>query len=348
MSGFLVGAAALVVLACVLVVMPLLRPGSRSDTERGGGTPPALWAALAAVGLLVAGTTALYATWSDWPWNNPPAAGEGSQPMVAQLARRLEREPQDLAGWLLLGRSYTALEQYPLAIRAFQRADRLAGGRNAEAIAGLAEALALEDDTELAGRAGRLFERALELDPKSGKALFFGAVAAQRRGEPALARERFVALLALDPPEAVRPLLEQQIAALDQALGRAAPTPPETAASAGAAGLTVRVRLLPATADAAADLASAPLYVIVRDPQAPGPPLAVKRLANQLPQEVTFTPGDAMMPGRSFTAGQTVEVVARISRSGRPAAASGDPFGALRYEVGRDGLRDLVIDRTTP
>jgi hypothetical protein len=40
--------------------------------------------------------------------------------------------------------------------------------------------------------------------------------------------------------------------------------------------------------------------------------------------------------------------VARIARSGSPVAVSGDPFGQITYQVGRDGVVGLVIDRLTP
>jgi hypothetical protein len=55
-----------------------------------------------------------------------------------------------------------------------------------------------------------------------------------------------------------------------------------------------------------------------------------------------------MLPGRSFAAGQQVQVVARIARSGSPVGASGDPFGEITYRVGQDGLLNLVIDRLIP
>ena len=136
------------------------------------------------------GAAALYGTLSNWSWHAaaPPTTPEA---MVAQLARRLEGHPDDLRGWLMLGKSYTVLEQYPLAARAYQRADRIAGGKNIEAIVGLAEALVLGNESELDGRAGRLFEQALALDPHSGKALFYGAATALRRGDLPLARRAF-------------------------------------------------------------------------------------------------------------------------------------------------------------
>jgi cytochrome c-type biogenesis protein CcmH len=270
--------------------------------------------------------------------------------MVARLARELERDPQNLEGWLMLGRSYIALQEYPLALRAFERADRLSDGKSADALTGEAETLVLTDESELNGRAGRLIERALVLAPDSGKALFFGGAVAARRGDLPLARARFVKLLGMDPPANVRPLIEQQITAIDGQLAGAAPAsaaaaqPPPRAANPGAE-VRVNVTLAPSLA-AAVD--ASPLFVFVRDPAHPGPPLAVKRLESRFPQVVSLAASDAMIPGRAFAPGQSVQVVARIARSGNPVGASGDPLGEVTYQVGRDGLVSLVIDHLMP
>jgi cytochrome c-type biogenesis protein CcmH len=220
MTTFILLAIVLTIAAIGVVAVPLLR-------RRSASTEPAVWSAFAAAGVLVFGAGALYVVWSNWSWRAAEADTSGTpQGMVSNLARRLEKNPQDLEGWLMLGRSYTVLEQYELAERAYARADRIAGGKNAEALVGMGEALALLDEKELEGRAGQYFEKALELDPKSGKAQFYGAAAALRRGDLKLARERFTNLLALNPPENVRPILQQQIAAIDEKLGGA---PPPTA-----------------------------------------------------------------------------------------------------------------------
>jgi cytochrome c-type biogenesis protein CcmH len=350
MLTFVLLAAALTMASVLAVAVPLLRRGTE-------GAPSAPWTALAASGLLVVGSAALYVTWSNWPWRAAPAA-DSPERMVSQLARRLEHDPTDLNGWMMLGRSYTVLQEYPLAARAFGRAVELSGGKNAEALTGQGEALALMDESELDGRAGRLFEQALALEPGSGKALFFGAAVAARRGDLPLARERFVKLLALNPPDAVRPMIEQQIAAIDEKLSGSAagvaavqqgrpPTPPVPSGGpqGDAALVRVNVTLAPALASAAG---AAPLFVFVRDPAQAGPPLAVKRLESHFPQSVALSPADSMVPGRAFSAGQNVQVVARIARSGTPVAASGDPFGEVTYRVGRDGVVSLVINRLTP
>jgi cytochrome c-type biogenesis protein CcmH len=352
MITFVLLAAALTVGGAIAVAVPLLRSGAAT----GAAAAPAPWAALAATALLVIGSAVLYVSWSNWPWRSASTSADSPQGMVARLARELERDPQNLEGWLMLGRSYIALQEYPLALRAYERADRLSDGKNAEALTGEAEVLALTDESELNGRAGRLIERALALAPDSGKALFFGGAVAARRGDLPLARARFMKLLGMDPPPNVRPLIEQQINAIDAQLaggppvgaaGAAAAPAKAPAAAPGAAEALVRVNVTLAPSLAAA-AGSSPLFVFVRDPARPGPPLAVKRLESRFPQLVSLAPSDAMIPGRAFTSGQSVQVVARIARSGNPVGASGDPLGEVSYQVGRDREVSLVIDHVMP
>ena len=345
MITFVLLAAALTMASVVVVAIPLLR-------RSAAGMAGARWAALAVAGLLVVGSAALYVKWSNWPWRAAPAAADSPASMVAQLARRLEHDPNDLNGWLMLGRSYTVLQEYPLAVRAFGRAVQLSGGKNVDALTGEAEALALNDESELDGRAARLIEQALALEPDSGKALFLGAAVAARRGDLPLARQRFAKLLTLNPPQTVRPMIEQQIAAIDERLAGTSTTaaavqqgPAAGAAGAGAPLVRVNVTLAPSLASAAS---GSPLFVFVRDAAQGGPPLAVKRLDSHFPQSVALSPSDSMVPGRVFAEGQSVQVVARIARSGSPVAVSGDPFGEITYRVGHDGLVSLVIDRLTP
>ena len=342
--GFVLLAAALTVAGVALIVVPLVR-------QSPAGPLPATWAALAAAGVLVVGSAVLYVTWSNWAWHPQPAASADSpQSMVARLARRLEREPGKVEDWLMLGRSYTVLQEYALAAHAYARASTLSGGKSAEALTGEAEALAMGDQSELDGRAGQLIERALALEPDSGKALFYGAVAAARRGDLPVARQRFVKMLAMNPPDQVRVFLEQQITAIDQRLGGQAGTGAPAAGAAASAGdavgsVRVKITLSPGLARSAG---SFPHFVFVRDPAHPGPPLAARRLASEFPQTVELTTKDSMIAGRTFHPGDSVAVVARIARSGTPVGASGDPYGEITYQVGKDGLVSLVIDHLTP
>jgi cytochrome c-type biogenesis protein CcmH len=211
---FILLAAALATICVAAIAVPLLKP----MRSRAKAAP---WTALIATAVLAFGSAGLYLTWSNWSWRQSPgvASPEG---MVERLVHELNARPDNLAGWLMLGRSYTQLQEYPLAMRAYERADRVAGGTSADALVGEAEALTLMDDTALNGQAGRLIEQALKIDPTSPQALFFGAAAALRRGELPLARTRFTKLLSLDPPASVKAILEQEIAAIDRRLAGAA------------------------------------------------------------------------------------------------------------------------------
>jgi cytochrome c-type biogenesis protein CcmH len=338
MTIFLIIAAILAVCAAALPVAPLL-------WRRAAGAPAAPWVAVALAALVLGGAAGLYAHWSNWSW--APAPSDASpQGMVGRLARRLEKQPDDVQGWILLGRSYAVLEQYPLAQRAYQRADRLAKGANIEALVGLGEALTLQNEASLLGPAGKVFEQALALDPQSGKALFYGAVAAARRDELPLARDRFKALLRLEPPDNVRGLIEQQVAGIENALAQGGAA--AVAATAATAATTVKLRVSISPAMAKLAKPGAALFVLIRDPRQPGPPLAARRLEAKFPLDIQLTPADAMIAGRSFSAGQQVEVVARVANGGTPTAQSGDPVGLQSHKVGDTQPRELLIDHLTP
>ena len=94
--------------------------------------------------------------------------------MVASLAERLQREPDDIDGWVMLGRSYMTLGNYQGAATAY--------------------------------------ESALALDPGNPEALFWGGISASNSGNARLAIERWERLLETDPPGNVRRVLLERIA----------------------------------------------------------------------------------------------------------------------------------------
>ena len=338
--AFILIAGTLAAGTAVLVVLPLLR--RRQDARPAAAVTAVVWLLV-----MLLGGAGLYAAFSNYTWTDNTRVADTPAAMTARLASRLARETGSVDEWLQLGRSYVVLGQYPLALRAFQRADRMANGTNAEAIMSTAEVLVQQDVEELRGRAGRMFERALEVDPGSRKAKFYSAFAALGRDEPALARQRFDEMLADERDPDVRGLLEKgRDSARQQEARLAGGDAPAAAPNSAGARIAVHVTLAP---DLAAKVpAGAALFVAARDPQAPGPPFAVKRLAAQFPVDVELTAADAMMPSRRIAAGQQLDVVARVALGGTPTASSGDPFGQVSYHVGRDGRLNIVIDRLAP
>ena len=90
-----------------------------------------------------------------------------------------------------------------------------------------------------------------------------------------------------------------------------------------------------------------PVFVLARDAQTPGPPLAVKRLPfADLPALVELSDKDAMLDSNRLSDASQVEVVARLAYSGGPIAAEGDleiSSGLLDLEDGEASI-ELVIE----
>jgi cytochrome c-type biogenesis protein CcmH len=351
MNAFVLVAA----LLALAVIVPLLYPLLKRE---GQGPNAALLAVVVTVGI-GGGAALLYPLWSNWKWSEPAPAADSPAAMIGRLARRLEKQPDDLNGWLLLGKSYAVVEQFPLAARAYQRADALAKGQNGDALMGWGDALINGGLSDFSGRAGRLFEKALELDPNSVKALFYSAISAMERNELPLARARFARLLAGNPPPEVQRVIQQQISNIDaqmrlasngSAAGAEAGSAPVAPASQSAAAATVsvplRITLSRSVADKAA--AGAPLFVLARIPGQRGPPLAAKRLDAKFPQDVELLNTDAMISGTGFTAGQEIEVEARIANGGSAISRTGDPFGSVRVKAGSGQRTAIEINQLKP
>ena len=348
MNTFLVIAAVMAAIAAGAVALPLLR--DRHSRLLG-----------ALLAVLVIGLAAgLYPLWSNWNWHPPAqadaAAGPDVAAMVAKLEKRLQDQPNDPEGWSMLGRSYLTLNRLDDAIVAYDHAHQL-DSKNADAAMGLGEAMSLRAGGDITAPAAQLFEEALALAPGNPKALLYGGFAAAVRGDRTLARTRWQALKDLHPPPQIAQMLDARIAELDPgpAAGSAAnaaaagtsASPAGTSTSAeGLSGTVVTVNITIAPALKSRLVSEAPLFVFAREPGSQGPPLAAKRLTSAaIGTQVQLSPADSMLPGRVLKSGQQVSITVRVSFSGQPTPSAGDLYGELSYAVGRDGVRELLIDR---
>jgi cytochrome c-type biogenesis protein CcmH len=333
MTTFIFIAAVMAAIAATAVAFPLLR----SHRSRIAG-------ALAGV-VVMAAAAGLYPLWSNWNWHavtaSKPAVSGQILEMVAKLERHMKEAPDDLKGWLLLGQSDLALERADGAVDAYEHAHRL-DPNNVDALLGLGEALSIRAGGNVTPPAGDLFEHALALEPDDPRALLYSGFGAATRGDRSAARQRWIKLKGMHPPPEIDAMLNDRIAELGTAdlEGGSAP-----AAAGGTAALaTVNISIAPALKSHLTG--DVPLFVFAREPGGQGPPLAAKRLTSAaLGSEVRLSAADSLLPGRSLVAGQKVSITARISFSGQPLPAAGDLYGELTYDVGHDGVRELVIDR---
>ncbi len=330
--------AAMAVVAAAFVVVPLVK------------APRAL------SGSLFAATIAL-AAGVYWLVGSPGTpSGAGQLPdigqMVAGLAERLEERPDDVEGWKMLGRSYMQLGNYPGAVEAFGKAVELEGSQQAQTLIELGEAHLSNNDQQITAREIALFENAVRIDPESPSALFWGGIAAANRGDNGLAATRWSKLRTTEPPPTpeVMRVLDERIAAwrgepVHPPVGAAAAPETPTAETAAEGGASIRLTV--ALSDAARNAlpANASVYVIARDPAQPSPPIAVqRRTLSELPAELTLSDRDAMIPGRTLSAFDEVEIVARASSTGQPVQQPGDWFTMASVATSNGEELAMVID----
>ncbi len=243
--------------------------------------------------------------------------------MVGTLAARLEQEPDNVEGWMMLARSYLVLEDYPKAAAAYEKLAALAPNEP-DVFADWADVVAAIKGT-VVGDAEALAQKALAIAPEHPKALALAGTAAFQREDYAGAAAHWEKILAQVPAgteveRGIRASINDARAKAGMALlgdgegAAAAPTPLKLAGRLDiSAGLRDRL--------AAED----PVFVFVRG-EAGGPPLAALRFkGSDLPLEFSFDgvasmSGDVPVPDRLM-------VAARVSKSGTPTASPGDLEG---------------------
>ncbi|MGH8763957.1 MAG: c-type cytochrome biogenesis protein CcmI [Nitrosospira sp.] len=291
--------------------------------------------------------------------------------VLDNLTARLKEQPDDIEGWIMLGRTYAIMQRFNEAKGAYEKVLALSP-EDPELITDYADIVAMTNNGSLMGKPQELIDKALRLDPKNAKALALAGTAEFEQKKFARAADYWEQLLALVPAESelgrsvVASIAEAKslaagkgstVARADQAPGGQNPPPtgnkPESAAAAGAAAgsgdgtLSGKVTLGPALAGKASPNDS--LYVFARAKAGPRAPLATLRLqVKDLP--ATFSLNDSMARSGVQLSSFSDEVVvgARISKSGSPMPQSGDLQGLSQpIRVGAKGI-DVVIDQQLP
>jgi len=266
---------------------------------------------------------------------------EDVERMVASLAQRLEKEPDNSEGWAMLARSYYLTKRFADSSRAYERLAQLQPD-NAAVLADYADALAMASDRRISGKPIEIARRALKLEPRQPKALAMAAAEAFDRKDYPSAIGYWERLRAVLPPETeLAKSIDVNIAEA-RTLGKSGPLQKKAAGS-----IMGTVRLGASLASKAAS--GETVFVFARAADNKGPPLAVIQLkVSELPAKFTLDDSRAMTPQRKLSDAKQVVVGARVSKSGRPTASKGDLEGLSKPM--KPGARDvtIVIDRVVP
>lgn len=283
--------------------------------------------------------------------------------MAEMLEKKLEQDPKNPNGWYTLGRTYMSLKQYDKAVAALKRLRELVGDDETVLVT-LADAMTMSRQGRMAGEPFELIKKALNLKPNDPTALWLAGLGYEETGDSKTAIKLWKQLL---PLVAAEPTSLHQVQSLIVAAERkmgieptivvgkpvAMPAPmaksssPQPASNI-AASVTVIVKL----SDENKSKVSPTDFVLVYARAATGPrmPLAiVRKQVKDLPLTVVLDDSMAMQPAMKLSNFPTVNILARISKSGQAMPQSGDiqgQFGPLTVQGAKPVT--VVIDKVIP
>jgi cytochrome c-type biogenesis protein CcmH len=292
-------------------------------------------------------------------------SGEQVDAMIARLAERLQKEPDNIDGWVILARTYYTQRRFSEAAGAYEKLTALLPSE-AALYADYADALAMAQGRRIAGKPLELVKKSLALDPNQWKALAMAGTEAFDRKDYKGAVEYWERLRDSSQGE---PIAQQIQASIDEArkLGgmppsappKAAAALPAAAAKAAPAGMGADAakggpRTVVGTVTLAGPLAgkASPddqVFVVARPADGSKMPIAITRAkVSDLPLKFTLDDTVSMSPEVKISAFDQVIVAARVSKKGSAMPAPGDLEGVSQpVKVGSSGLA-ITIDRVLP
>ena len=327
----------------------LLEDTSAVDDPAAKTEKPAIWTAVVLAVALPLGSMGLY-MWVGQPEAlNPLALKTPDQvdpkdlaKMAQTLAEKLKDKPDNLQGWVMLGRTYRTLENFDAALKAYDSALKLSADDDLklERI----EIIAMQRQGQFEGEPWNVIREILQRDPQHFGALLTAGSASYAEGKFADALKFWEQ--ARKPLDANNPDLEgleSAIAAVRERLGM----PPAKATPAATSGLNVTGQVNLSASLKSKASPNDVVFIYATPANGDRMPLAIfKTTVSQLPFNFTLDDSTAMAPDRKLSAAGEVMVKVRVTKSGNAMPQSGDLSGSLGpVKVGAKGLKLEIKDQ---
>ena len=327
----------------------LLEDTSAVDDPAAKTEKPAIWTAVVLAVALPLGSMAMY-MWVGQPEAlNPLALKTPDQvdpkdltKMAQTLAEKLQDKPDNLQGWVMLGRTYRTLENFDAALRAYDSALKLSDDDDLklERI----EVIAMQRQGQFEGEPWNVIREVLQRDPQHFGALLTAGSASYAEGKFADALKYWEQ--ARKPLDANNPDLEgleSAIATVRERLGM----PPAKATPAATSGLNVTGQVNLSASLKSKASPNDVVFIYATPANGDRMPLAIfKTTVSQLPFNFTLDDSTAMAPDRKLSAAGEVMVKVRVTKSGNAMPQSGDLSGSLGpVKVGAKGLKLEIKDQ---
>lgn len=300
-----------------------------------------------------------------------PSGHDNFSSVLDNLIARLNNNPEDIEGWIMLGRTYAIMERYTEASNTYAKLVELVPN-NPQILSDYADVLAMKNQGNLAGKPTELIFEALRIDPQYPKALALAGTAEFEQGKFEQAAVHWEKLLELIPADSqlaksVKESIDEaktlaaggQVAASEQQdkIPEAQQQPqqanvlPEKASVDATASVSISISGQVSISKELASKASPndTLFIYARAKTGPKMPLAILRLkASDLPATFTLTDDMAMTPTMKMSSFPEVVIEARISKSGQAVPASGDLQGFSQpVKIGNNNIA-ILIDKQIP
>lgn len=259
---------------------------------------------------------------------------------LANLQVRLQDEPDNHEGWLLLARSMLARGNYPKAIDALDHL-LISFPEDTALLARQAQAMYLADGRKFTPRVQKFIDKTLLLDPNAPNILEILGMDAFDRGDYQIAIDYFNRMLRQDIGEgqanAIRDMVAQATTHLAvNNLTATVKTPVQGVIVQKSVDVLVEI-------DEQINVAQEDVvFVFARALRGPPMPLAAKKLTvADLPTLVRLDDSMSMDPNFTLSTVEEIQIVARVALSGQVTASPGD-WQAVSAPLKLDGERTVI------
>ena len=253
---------------------------------------------------------------------------------IINLEEEIKTNSNDELIWISLAEAYSLKNQHEKAFLSYEKAIGLENYSNSNTFANYGEAMIRAGDVTLLSQANDLFDRSLKLEPNNTKSLFLGGLTSSSIGDYDLAINRWELLLDLMPPEETRDTLKEQLEEWNLIVSNNNISMIKQ--------FYINVDVDPLLIDELKNYPQKQLFLIIRDPLNPIPPLAVTR-ENVVSVSKYIGNADAMIKGIDLNQYDQLEFVARISLSGDPLDRSNDISDSVIIDISDDKVISLQL-----
>lgn len=266
-----------------------------------------------------------------------PMNQEGVEKMVTEFAAKMEKDPSNLQGWVMLARSYRILGRNEDAVKAYERAGSFIDS-DPQLLADYADTLAANANGNFAGKPLRLINQALKLDPNNLMALWLSGTAAFSTGNYRSAVQTWEKLASQLPPNSEEiKMIEGSIAEARSKGGLA----PKAAIISSAKAISGQIEL---ASDMKSKVKQGDTVMVIARQVGERMPVAVLKIpVAQFPMSFVLNDALAMNPNAPLSKLTEVSIEVRISKTGMAKPETGDLISAAKtIKVGAENVRLLV------